>query len=235
MLFATHVGCGLGDLFARERVNFVDLSGNCFVRVGDQYLARVQGVSKAPVDAAAKSMRAPSYAALLALLLDAVLLDASVRAIGAEAAVSPQTASDLRARLVEQGLVLRARGHHRWSPTGRRRALDPWLAGRASTLRPHLLVGRFRAKETTPAALEARLADALRGSTWRWGGGAASQGLTGFYRGAQTALYVEGATTELARRLALVPDRAGSVERLRSPCPAAMRGSNEETVHPLVV
>jgi hypothetical protein len=237
MVFAPHVGRDLGELFTRERVNFIDLSGNCHVRFGDRYLARVQGNTPTPQNPADKGMRAASYEALLALLIDPELLDGTTRAIASAAGdISPQTAADLRARLVEQGLLLRTRRHHRWSPTGRKHALDLWLTGWTSTLFPRLLVGRFRARTRDLPVLESQLAAAITPiAPWRWGGGAAAQRLTQFYRGEQTVLYVEQPPADLAKRLALVPDRAGPVVLARSPGPLAFRGPHPETVHPLLI
>ncbi len=236
MVFAPHVGRDVGDLFAREGVNFMDLAGNCHVRFGDRYLARVQGNAAPAASPADKGMRAASYAGLLALLIDPALLDATTRAIAAAAGdISPQTAADLRARLVEQGLLLRTRRHHRWSSTGRDDAVDLWLHGWTTTLLPRLLVGRYRARTRDVATLEAQLASALEPiASWRWGGGAAAQRLTQFYRGDRTVLYVEDPPADLAKRLALVPDRAGPIVLMRSPGPLAFRGTVPATVHPLV-
>lgn len=237
LLLAPQVGRNLGDLFTRANLNFVDLAGNCHVRLGDRYLARIQGqpaVRAAPVD---KGMRAASYAALLALLIEPDLVNATTRALAAQAGgISPQTAADLRARLVDQGLVLRVRRRHRWAPAGLRHALDLWLAGWSATLFPRLLVGRFRARERDVAALEPRLADALAdGTPWRWGGGAAVARLTGHYRGDRTVVYLEDPPADLASRLRLVPDAVGPVLLVRTPGPLAFRSPDPATVHPLLV
>ena len=237
IVFAPHVGRDLGDLFAREGVNFIDLVGNCHVRFDDRYLARIQGNAPAALNPSDKGMRAASYGGLMALLIDPNLLDGTTRAIASAAGgISPQTSADLRARLVEQGLLLRTRHRHRWSPTGRKHALDLWLTGWATTLFPRLLVGRFRARARDLPTLESQLAATLTPDTsWRWGGGAAAQRLTQFYRGEQTVLYVEEAPADLAKRLALVPERAGPVVLVRSPGALAFRSPHPETVHPLLV
>src|SRR5581483_7844637 len=155
---------------------------------------------------------------LLVFLIDDGLLDGTTRAIATAADVSPQTASDLRARLVAEGIVTKTRRHHRWAAGGRKRALDLWLAGWNATLFPHLLVGRFRAGDRTLAAMEERFEKALgTASRWRWGGGAAAHRLTRFYRGDRTVLYVAEPGSDLPRKLALVPDRAGPIAIVRAP------------------
>lgn len=236
LLLAPHVGRELGDLLARARVNFVDLAGNCHVRFDDAFLARVQGLTATPRLTPVKALRAPGYAVLLALLLDPELLAKSTRAMSAAAGgVSPQTAADVRARLVARGDVLVARGARRWSPTGRRRALDLLLEGWSTVMIPSLAVGRYRARERGLPELEARLARELDAvGAWRWGGGAAAQRLTKFYRGDDVTLYVADPPVDLARRLGLVSDREGPVVIHRAPCAAAFEGPAADAVHPLV-
>lgn len=236
LLCAPHVGRELGDLLARARVNFVDLAGNCHVRFDDAFLARVQGLTAPPRPAPAKALRAPGYAVLVALLLDPELVAKTTRAMAVVAGgVSPQTAADLRARLVARGDVLRAKGTWRWSPTGRRRALDLLLEGWSTVVIPALTVGRFRAREQALPELEARLTRELNGvGAWRWGGGAAAQRLTAFYRGDDVTLYVADPPPDLTRRLGLVSDREGAVVIYRPPCTTAFTGPVADAVHPLI-
>jgi hypothetical protein len=237
LLFAPSVGRELGEFLRREGVNFVDLAGNCYVRVGDQYLARIQGIRAEAVPAADRPLRAAAYRTLFALLVDPSLFGASVRAVAEKAGgVSPQTVADLRARLVEQGMVLRVGGRSRWAPTGRRQALDLWLAGFSATLSPQLIVGRFRARERELEALEARLSSSLGDEgVWRWGGGAAAQRLTRFYRGERTVVYLSEGDASLPKRLALVRDASGPLLLMRTPGPLAFESPRADTVHPLLV
>ena len=84
--------------------------------------------------------------------------------------------------------------------------------------------------------LEARLAPALSAiGPWRWGGGAAADRLTHYYRGDRTVAYVEQPPADLARRLGLVPAADGPVLLVRAPGPLAFRSPHAETVHPLLV
>lgn len=237
LLLAPTVGRELGEFLRREGVNFVDLAGNCYVRVRDQYIARIQGMRAASVPAMDRPLRSAAYRVLFALLVDPSLLGASVRAVAAKAGgVSPQTVADLRARLVEQGMMLRARGRARWSPSGRRQALDLWIAGFSATLSPNLIVGRFRAREREVEALEARLTSSLgHEGAWRWGGGAAAQRLTRYYRGDRTVVYLASDDAALPKRLALVRDAAGPLVLMRTPGPLAFESPQADTVHPLLV
>lgn len=69
IILAPSIGDALGDLLEREKVNFIDLAGNCHIRLGENYIARIQGrrIEKAP--RADKGFRAPSFQVLLASLI----------------------------------------------------------------------------------------------------------------------------------------------------------------------
>jgi len=231
------VGRFLGDFLAKHGVNFVDLAGNCSLRLGGSYQARIQGRARTSSRTTEKALRAPAYRVLFALLARSELLDAPARTL-AEAAgdVSPQTAIDLRKRLVARGDVLASGNGHQWAPAGLRRATEFWLAGFSATLFPGLSLGRFHTQEKDlrllGESLGKRLGDAR---SWRWGGGAAAQRLTGYYRGPRTVIYFASAPPTPARKLGLVPSADGDVWLARSPGPAAFTGSDERCVHPLLV
>jgi hypothetical protein len=163
------------------------------------------------------------------------LVDAPSRAIAVEAGVSPQTAIDLRKYLVEQGYVLRTRNHHVWAPGREGELMTLWLTGYSTTLSPGLAIGHFRAKEADPAELERRIEPILDGAgAWGYGGGAAAQRLTGYYRGDQTIIYVTDAPADLAARLRLAKDESGPISLARTPGRLALRSPQPRCVHPLV-
>jgi hypothetical protein len=237
MVMTPVVGRAVGDLFAQSNVNFIDLAGNCNLHIGDHYHARVQGNRRLRLHPSERAMRAPAHRVLFALLVRPELVDAPTRDM-AEAAgtVSPQTANDLRSRLVVAGWVLSSCSSHRWAPEGKRRAAELWLAGFTTTLFPNLSIGRFRASGHDVDKIEATLESQLgAGRSWRWGGGAAAQRLTGYYRGDRTLLYLADPPSNPAQQLHLVPDADGDIWLARSPGPLAYSGPNQATVHPLLV
>ena len=236
LVMAPVVGRELAELFADHGINFVDLAGNCSVQIGEQYIARIQGKRAERRPPTEKVLRAPAYRVLFALLADPELVGATGRAL-AEAAggVSPQTAVDVRKRLLARGVLLEARGGLRWAPGRRSEALDLLLAG-FPALTPGLVIGRYRAKQRTPEALEAELAPRLaRVGEWRWGGGAAAMRLTGLYRGDRTIVYLRELDPAKVRALPLVPDAEGEVVLLRAPGPLAFNGPELGVAHPLLV
>jgi hypothetical protein len=111
------------------------------------------------------------------------------------------------------------------------------VSGFGATLRPSLAIGRFRARERDIGQLETELARRLSpkaAGRWRWGGGAASQRLTGHFRGDTTIVYVERAPSNVPTLLGLLPDPAGSVSLVRTPGPLVFESPREDTVHPLL-
>jgi hypothetical protein len=235
MVFAPAVGRDLGNAFERGGVNFVDVAGNCLLRLGDRYVARIQGRSSANRKGIGKALRAPAYRTLLAMLIQPELVDAPSRAIAAEAEVAPQTAIDLRKYLVEQGFVLKTRDHHRWAPEREREIMTLWLTGYSTTLAPSLILGRFRAKETDPHQLESHIEPILdRACVWRYGGGAAAHRLTGYYRGDHTLLYVSNPPADLATRLGFVKDESGPIVLTQIPGRLALQSPQPTCVHPVL-
>ncbi len=236
LVLAPLVGAELGELFVREKINFVDLAGNCHVRIGQQFLAYVQGrrpLIRTPAD---RGMRAPAFKVLFALLADPELVHATTRALAqAAGSVSPQTAADMRAKLLASGTLLKSRGNLRWARGGWKQALDMFLFAF-----PHMvsgfMVGRFRSKHQDAKQLEAELTPRLNAmGEWRWGGGAAAQRLTHYYRGDRTMIYLRDGSMTLAQKLPLVPDPDGNVVLMRAIGPLAFESPNPEVVHPLLI
>jgi hypothetical protein len=237
LVLAPTIGGDIGAQLAAARVNFIDLAGNCHVRIGDRYLARVQGERGARRPPSERALRSAGYRVLFALLAAPDLAASNVRTI-AEAAggVSLGTAAASRARLLEQGALVASARRIRWAPGGWKAARDELLAGFSTTLVPPLLLGRFRARERDVGALERRLEQQLPVGQWRWGGGAACERLTHHFRGDRTIIYLDeiAAAGVSARALALVADPAGPVSLVRRPGPVAFQSPHPETVHPLL-
>jgi hypothetical protein len=208
LLFAPVVGRDLAELFARERLDFVDLAGNCLLDIDGRYVAHVEG-RRPESKGSTRALRAPTYRVLFALLAKPELSQATARVLAeASGKVSPQTALDARLRLIERGILVGSKSAPRWAPGGYRAALDMFVSGFDATLRPSLAIGRFRARQRSIEHLETELARPLLANAaglWRWGGGAASQRLTGHFRGDTTIVYVERAPPNVAKSLGLLP------------------------------
>ncbi len=237
MVFTPVVGLELGDLLEQAGINFVDLAGNCHLRLDGRYVARIQGRRghAAKATAGSRGLRAPAYRVLFAFLTNREWIDAPARAVASASGVSPQTANELRNWLLEKGLLIAARGQRHWAPGRKKEALTLWLSGYSTSLAPNLLIGRFRAREKAPDELERRLESDLDPiCEWRYGGGAAAMQLTGFYRGDLTTVYVRQAPPSLARRLHLIADAQGPLILANSAGDASFVSPDPRCVHPLL-
>jgi len=236
LLLAPAIGQELGDLLEREQISFIDLAGNCYLDLGGRYVARIQGRSRPAADVSGKGLRAPAYRALFALLAQPTLAAEAVRTLAEAAGVSRQAAFDLRKRLLHLGVLLETERTIRWVPGKQKDALDLFVTGYFTTLRPRLTLGRFRGADSFAEAIEQRVSDLIRANdTLRWGGGGAAERLTGHYRGSTTILHAEALPKDLGRTLRVVPDRMGPIHVVAYPGPLGRRGETAETAHPLLV
>jgi len=236
LLLAPHVGAPLGAMLAAAGVNYVDLRGNCHLRLGGAYAAHVEGRGKGAAATRTKGVRAAGIRVLFALLAEPDLLGRPTREIARAAGTNAQTALDATRRLERAGAVLIEGRKRRWLPGGRGIGLGRFVADYATILRPALELGRFRTPHRTPTDLERDLKGVLGevGGVWL-GGTAAADRIAPHHRGAETVLHTTGRNAELTKRLRAVPDPQGTVALLGLPGPLATRGLTPETAHPLLV
>ena len=103
-------------------------------------------------------------------------------------------------------------------------------------VRPKLLIGRYRAQETDPEALEHRIERTLDDKvTWAFGGDAAAHRLTGYYRGENTVVHVQRPGFDIAKALHALQADDGPLILLGVPGPLAFEGPKPRTVAPLLV
>jgi hypothetical protein len=228
-----YVSQPVGQLLVSQGIGFLDQAGNCYIAVGDDYLAHVEGRRRQMALRHGRGLGARSYQVLFALLARPELVNAPIRSLAEAAGVRKTTAAELVQRLKQEGLLLRDKGGQRIArPTV---LMDRWLAGYTDKLRPRLLVGRYRAANKEPSVfdkhVEATLDDHL---SWAWGGAAAGFRLTGHYRGDTTTLHVATPTT-IQRQLNLLPANDGPIIVLGVPGPLGLAGPAPHVAHPLLV
>jgi hypothetical protein len=236
ILFAPAIGQELGDRLEHLGLGFVDRAGNCYLNLSDRHVARIQGKRAERRPPAEKGLRAPAYRALFALLADPTLTAAPVRTLAQAAGISRQAADDIRHRLEALGILFAAKRRFGWVKGRATKTIDLFITGYVTTLRPQLLLGRYRTPASKPDVLEQSITTALTtGDGVLWGGGAAAMRLNRYYRGSHTILHSEKAPTDFLKRIKAIPDRNGSLELLGFPGPLALRGATDDTAHPLLV
>ncbi len=234
ILFAPHVGRPLARYLDEQGANFVDLAGNCRLQIGRRHIAMIEGRPPERRPLQGRGTGAPGQQILFALLVQPDLLNVPVRALAKAAGVAPATAADRIAQLRTAGLIHESHDGKRL--TTPRRLLDLWIKGYESLVRPKLLMGRYRAQETDPEALERVIAETLDDKViWAFGGGAAAQRLTGYYRGPDTVVHLQPAGFDTAKRLRILRADDGPLVLLRAPGPLAFKGAKPRTVAPLLV
>ena len=163
-----------------------------------------------------RGIRRAGYQVLFAYLAKPELLNETIREVAAVSGVSRQPVSTLRRRLVDDGYVFTTKSGTRWYPRRFSDAINLWLQGYKATLRPALLVGRFRTRERNPGLLEELLVNALGDEAFQWGGAAAANRMSPHFRGQRTVLHVSSKAEERMRGIEMMPDRKGNLELLRA-------------------
>ncbi|HYV84345.1 MAG TPA: type IV toxin-antitoxin system AbiEi family antitoxin [Patescibacteria group bacterium] len=234
ILFAPHVGRPLGQYLNEQRVNYVDVAGNCRLQIDRRHMALIEGRPPERAAGQGRGIGAPGFRILFALLVKPGLLDAPVRQVAEAAGVATATAANRLTQLRKDGLVDQ-RPNVRVL-TAPRRMLDLWLKGYETLVRPKLLIGRFRTEEQNPRATEHLVEKALRRDTkWAFGAGAAAHRMTGYYRGPETVVHVQHANIDVAKRLHALRAEDGPLTLIQAPGPVAFESVVPHTVAPLLV
>jgi len=234
ILFAPYVPRKLGQHLAARGANYIDLEGNCHVRLGDRHIAAIEGRLPIKKELEGRGLRAAGYQVLFAILAKPELLNEGIVKIGELAGVGKTTVADTLLKLERDGFLTTIQNRRRFAKPGA--VLDRWLAGYTNAVRPRLLIGRYRTEDKDPQELEHRVEDVLgKDAEWAWGGGAAAMRLTQHYRGETTVLHVANPPADLRRRLRAQRDADGPFVLLNVPGRVAFDGVLPRTVHPLLV
>lgn len=248
VLFAGYVPAPIAaELIARE-INFIDRSGNCYLRLGAGYVAQIQGRTTTRPEGE-KALRGASVRVLLALATTPTLLAAPARVIADQAGgVSPQTVVDAIEFLRRRDMVT---GHRKrvWQLDAVKSLLSTlvhlWPACATS-----LTVQRYRTRSQRADEIEALLTPQLNAlGEWRWSGGIAVGKLTNAFTSNEGWIYIEQRPAMLPRFEGMLPDPQGNIRLLSSPGNAAFAGvaasdaaaprtlayATQHTVHPLLV
>jgi len=234
LLFAPHVGAGLGEALRERGIDYIDLAGNCHIDADGVHMAHVEGRRPRERFAApGERQRAAHYGIYFALAARPELASATVREIARHAGAGKSTVDRTLARLEADGILASTSRGRRI--VRRDQLIERWVAGYVEHLRRRWTVSRYRPAEKDPEKLERELARALDGKTWGLGGGAGGWRLDHHYRGSNTVVHLATPEPELPRGVRALPAGDGPLVVMVTPMPSAFASPVAEVVHPLLV
>lgn len=207
LLVTDHVTPPLADAMRAEGVEFIDAAGNAFLNRPPVFVF-VKGQRPAegvPAPEGRRAFRATGLQVLFALLAEPELVARPYREIAAAAGVAHGTVGWVMAELPRLGYIGAVGGRRRL--LNGERLLGQWTEAYARTLRPKLLLGRFRGD------IEGLYA---RTAPWRedvlLGGEVAAARLTRHLRPGTATLYALAVDPRVVLKLALRADAEGNVD-----------------------
>jgi hypothetical protein len=234
LLFAPYVPPGMAGLLVEAGLGYVDEAGNCYLAIGKDHIAMIEGRRPIERPGRGRGMGAPGHRILFAILADPDVLNKPAREFARLAGTGKTAVIHTLDRLEADGLV--GRGATRRHLLNRKQVLERWLAGYATMVRPRMLAGTYRVPDEEMQMLERRIETALGNATkWAWGGGAAAMRLTRHYRGGQTVIHLQEPPENLPQLLRALPAKEGPLIILRTPGEIAFNGALPRTAHPLLV
>jgi len=210
LVFARYVPAPSARKLIGAGIDFLDDAGNMHLKIGNNYERTVIGLKEK-----ASAKQSPRLTAAVVQLLVTFASDSSsvnwpVRHLAAASGVSKSNVAKIRQQLVERRILGETPGG--FEILDRNGLQDQLLQGYEHTLRPKLLLGRFRSvvdPETMVATLRSGFAETA--TRWSLTGGPAAFTLQRFYRGTETPVFVEVWTDAVPKRLRLIPDKTGPV------------------------
>jgi hypothetical protein len=202
-----HVTPPLADALRAQGIEFIDAAGNAFLNQAP-LLVFVKGqrpAQEAPALERGRAFQATGLQVLFALLARPELVTRPYREIAVAAGVAHGTVGWVMAELPRLAYVAKIGGGRRL--INGERLLDRWTEAYARTLRPRLLLGRYRGDLGT-----------LNQRTTPWpegvlvGGELAAARLTRHLRPGTATLYAQAIDPKVLLKLVLKADTEGNVE-----------------------
>jgi len=216
ILFARYVPRPSAERLVASRINFLDRVGNMHLTLGSDYSRTVLGNKEPQLPRESASPGAARIQLLLTFAADPRAGASTVRQLAEASGLSKSRVAKLREELVDEQILKKT--HRGYEVLNKKDLQQILLAGYEHTLRPKLLINRFRAPDSTAEQLLPRFKEALATLSVKWSltGGPAAYQLQHYYQAPEIPLFVETATDQLLRKLRLLPDRNGPITLLRS-------------------
>lgn len=210
LLICQYLSKNTSEQLKKENINYLDASGNCYIRKGNLFLfINDQKVSPQRQAKTSKLWKPAGVRLVFALLLNPELINQPYRVIASQSKMALGTVGTLIHELVKEKFFTHYNGVYRIE--NREALIHRWTEIFHTVLRPKLVQGRFRF--ATPRDRE----------QWQdkklyqifWGGEPAGALLTKYLYPEKFSIYSDLPKTEVMRQLHLVPDTNGEVELLK--------------------
>lgn len=208
LLIAEFIPTDLQKTLKQLKLNYLDTAGNCCIQSKGQFIL-IEGRRAGKFILAGKQPFGKSgLRVIFTLLTQADSINLTVRELADRTGVSIGSVQQTIDGLKHLGYVV-AVDEHRRKLVKVERLIEQWLNRYSSTLKPNLLVGKFR------------LPTGLQPNEWQkiklqlgsyWSGEPAADALTNNLRPQKLTIYTEEDKSGLMRKYRLLPDEEGSVE-----------------------
>jgi hypothetical protein len=211
-VLARYIPAVVGDKFIAAGISFADEPGNVHLRLGDDYNWTVLGKREPPRPADADR----TTPAMIQLLFQFATAPQSatwtVRDLARATGISKTKVALLLNQFRRERLLDSKSAFHVTTEISER-----LVAGYGQTLRPKLVIGRYRPPESSIDPFLARLSKEASTEKLRYAltGGPAADRMQHFYRGSEASVFLAHPDAGILRDLRLLPDRAGPVLLLK--------------------
>jgi hypothetical protein len=216
LLFARYVPRPSAERLIKSGVNFLDQAGNIHLVLGRNYERTIVGGQESAVLKEGNRISPATTQLLFALAAEEEAGSWSVRKLAEASGLSKSNVAKVEKQLVDRDVLRELEdGFH---IRDNAQLQEELLRGYELSLRPKLLIGRFRSPVSHVDGMLASVREALTEHSIRWSvtGGPAAYALQKFYRGQELPIFIDSFTDQLRRKLRIIPDKSGPLIFLRS-------------------
>lgn len=212
IVLARYISPPVGELFIAAGISFADEVGNVHVALGEDYNWTVLGKREPPRLAEADRTTPATIQLLFQFATAPQSATWTVRDLARAAGIS-KTKVALLLNQFRRERLLDGKSEFQVTPE----TVDRLVAGYGQTLRPKLVIGRYRPPEPSVDSFLVRLAEEATTQKLQYAltGGPAVDAMQHFYRGSEAPVFLAHPETSILRALRLLPDRTGPVVLLR--------------------
>jgi hypothetical protein len=212
LVLARYIPAAVGEQFIAAGISFADESGNVHVRLGEDYNWTVLGKREPPRPAEADRTTPATIQLLFQFATAPQSATWTVRDLARAAGIS-KTKVALLLNQFRRERLLDGKSQFQMTPE----IIDRLVAGYSQTLRPKLVLGRYRPPEPSIDPFLVRVSEEARRKKlpYALSGGPAADAMQHYYRGSEAPLFLAHPDTAILRHLRLLPDRNGPVILLR--------------------